>query len=44
MIRAKIPKNPPLFLTGATVAVQLGDGGLWTHGVIVKLNNDDHRG
>ena len=36
-------KDPPIFITGATVAVQWDDGGLWTYGVIVKPNNDDHR-
>ena len=31
-------------MIGATVAVQWEDRGLWTHGVTVKPNNDDHRG
>ena len=37
-------KDPAIFITGTTVAVPLVDGGLWTYGVIVKLNNDYHKG
>ena len=36
-------KDLPIFITGSTVAVQWKDRGLWTHGVIVKPNNDKHR-
>ena len=31
------------FIVAAIVSVQWEDGGLWTHGVIVKPNNDYHR-
>ena len=44
IIRAKIVKKNPIFIPGATVAVQWEDGGLWTYGLIVEPNNDDHRG
>ena len=37
-------KDPTIFITGATVAVQWEDGGLWTHGMIVGPHTNDHRG
>ena len=37
-------KYPSVFNAGATLAVKQEDGRLWTHGVIVKPNNNDHRG
>ena len=40
----KLKKKPSVFITGATVIVQQEDLGPWTHGVIVKPNNCDHRG
>ena len=30
------------FLAGSTVAMQMEDDGLWTHGVIVEGNSEDH--
>ena len=32
------------FIARITVAFQWEDGEPWTHGVIVKPNNDDYRG
>ena len=37
-------KDPPFFIKGAKVAIPQEDKGLWLHSVIVKPNNDDHRG
>ena len=37
-------KDPFIYITGATEAVQWKDRRLWTHGMIVKPNNDDHTG
>ena len=37
-------KDPSIFITGTTVAVQWEDGELQTLGVIVETNIDDHRG
>ena len=43
MIRAKILNKILLFfIKGAKVAVQQEDRRLWTHGLIVEPNNDDH--
>ena len=36
------PTNSPIFIKEATVTVQPEDQGLWTHGVIIKPNNNDH--
>ena len=36
-------KDPPIFNTGATVAVQQEDWLPWTHGMIVEPNSNDHR-
>ena len=37
-------KDPCILITGITVATQQEDRRTWIHGVIVKHNNDDHRG
>ena len=37
-------KDPHIFITGATVAVQQEERGQWTHGVIVEPDNNDQRG
>ena len=37
-------KDPPIFITWATVAVQQEDWELWTHCVIVRPSNNDYRG
>ena len=37
-------KDPSVFLTGATVAVQREDGGLWPYKVIEYSNSSKHRG